>query len=80
MSENGETKTLVVLTQEEIDTAIHGLEEVSVGMDDEFREVYGDTRYRLSKFYWINSYFSSKREIRVCLQKATAILPSTRMS
>jgi hypothetical protein len=48
MSENGETKALVVLTQEEIDTAIHGLEEVSVGMDDdEFREVYGDVYRKL---------------------------------
>jgi hypothetical protein len=40
MSENGETKTLVVLTQEEIDTAIHGLEEVSVGIDDVYRKFH----------------------------------------
>jgi hypothetical protein len=41
-------KAIVVLTQEEIDTAIHGLEEAGIGMaDDHFREVYGDVYQKL---------------------------------
>ncbi|EMA56523.1 hypothetical protein [Halococcus thailandensis] len=48
MSENGETKAIVVLTQEEIDTAIHALEEAGIGMDSEqFEEVYGDVYQKL---------------------------------
>lgn len=43
-----ESKAIVVLTQEEIDTAIHGLEEASVGMDrEQFKEVYGDVYRKL---------------------------------
>lgn len=48
-----ENKAIVVLTQEEIDTTIHGLEQAALGMDnDEFREVYGDV-YR--KFHAIEN-------------------------
>lgn len=48
-----ENKAIVVLTQEEIDTTIHGLEQAAIGMDDdEFREVYGDV-YR--KFHAIEN-------------------------
>jgi uncharacterized protein YutD len=48
-----ESKAIVVLTQEEIDTAIHGLEEASVGMDrEQFEERYGDV-YR--KFHTIEN-------------------------
>ncbi|GAA0464423.1 hypothetical protein MUK72_19440 (plasmid) [Halococcus dombrowskii] len=48
MTENGETKALVVLTQEEIDTTIHALEEAGIGMDrEQFEEVYGDVYRKL---------------------------------
>jgi hypothetical protein len=48
MTENDDSKAIVVLTQEEIDTAIHGLEEASIGMDDDyFQEVYGDVYRKL---------------------------------
>lgn len=43
-----DSKAIVILTQEEIDTAIHGLEEASIGMDDDhFQEVYGDVYQKL---------------------------------
>ena len=48
MTENDDAKAIVVLTQEEIDTAIHGLEEASIGMDrEQFEEVYGDVCQKL---------------------------------
>ena len=48
MTENGETKALVVLTQEEIDTTIHALEEAGIDMDrEQFEEVYGDVYRKL---------------------------------
>lgn len=48
-----ENKAIVVLTQEEIDRTIHGLEQAGLGMDDdEFREVYGSV-YR--KFHAIEN-------------------------
>ena len=48
MTENDDSKTIVTLTQEEIDTVIHGLEEASIGMDDDyFQEVYGDVYRKL---------------------------------
>ena len=41
-------KALVVLTQNEIDTAIHGLEEAGIGLsEEEFREAYGDVYEKL---------------------------------
>lgn len=41
-------KAIVVLTQEEIDIAIHGLEEAGIGYDEEeFREAYGDVYEKL---------------------------------
>lgn len=41
-------KALVVLTQDDIDTAIHGLEQAAIGMDDdEFKEQYGDVYQKL---------------------------------
>lgn len=41
-------KALVVLTQDDIDTAIHGLEQAAIGMDDDkFREAYGDVYEKL---------------------------------
>jgi hypothetical protein len=53
MTENDDAKAIVVLTQEEIDTAIHGLEEAGIGMDrEQFEEVYGDV-YR--KFHAIEN-------------------------
>lgn len=48
MTENDDAKAIVVLTQKEIDTAIHGLEEASIGMDrEQFKEVYGDVYQKL---------------------------------
>jgi hypothetical protein len=49
MTENEpDSKAIVVLTQEEIDTAIHGLEEAGIGMDrEQFEEVYGDVYQKL---------------------------------
>jgi hypothetical protein len=54
MTENDpDNKAIVVLTQQEIDTAIHGLEEAGIGMDKEqFKAVYGDV-YR--KFHAIEN-------------------------
>jgi hypothetical protein len=48
MTENDDTKAIVVLTREEIDTLIHGVEEAGVGLeDDEFTEIYGDVYQKL---------------------------------
>lgn len=48
MTENDDSKAIVVLTQEEIDRAIHGLEKASIGMDrEQFEEVYGDVYRKL---------------------------------
>lgn len=49
MTENEpESKAIVILTQEEIDTLIHGVEEAGMGMnEDEFKEVYGDVYRKL---------------------------------
>jgi hypothetical protein len=48
MSENDDTKAIVVLTREEIDTLIHGVEEAGVGLDrEQFEEVYGDVYQKL---------------------------------
>jgi glutathionyl-hydroquinone reductase len=48
MTENDDAKAIVVLTQEEIDTAIHGLEEAGFAMDrEQFEEVYGDVYQKL---------------------------------
>lgn len=47
MSESTD-KALVVLTQEDGDTAIHGLEQAAVGMDeDDFEEAYGSVYRKL---------------------------------
>jgi len=49
MKENEtDSKAIVVLTQEEIDTTIHGLEQAGSRMaDDEFRAIYGDVYRKL---------------------------------
>jgi hypothetical protein len=49
MAENEpDSKAIVVLTREEIDTLIHGVEEAGVGLDDdEFTERYGDVYQKL---------------------------------
>ncbi len=45
---NGENKALVVLTQDDIDTAIHGLEQAGIGMpDEEFKDEYGGVYKKL---------------------------------
>jgi hypothetical protein len=48
MTETDDTKAIVVLTREEIDTLIHGVEEAGVGLEDnEFTERYGDVYQKL---------------------------------
>lgn len=43
-----DSKALVVLTQDDVDTAIHGLEQAGLGMDDDaFREEYGEVYQKL---------------------------------
>lgn len=47
MSEEDQ-KAIIVLTGEEIDAAIHGLEMAGVGMDeDQFRDWFGDVYQKL---------------------------------
>lgn len=54
MTENSDSlgnevnQAIVVLTQEEVDTAIHGLEEAGIGYsEEEFKDVYGDVYQKL---------------------------------
>lgn len=43
-----DSKALVVLTQDDVDTAIHGLEQAGLGMDDEvFQEEFGQVYRKL---------------------------------
>jgi hypothetical protein len=45
---NDDTKAIVVLTQAEIDAAIHGLEQAGIEMGhDKFQEQYGDVYRKL---------------------------------
>lgn len=45
---NDTDKALVVLEQQDIDTAIHGLEQAGIGMsEDEFREQFGSVYQKL---------------------------------
>jgi hypothetical protein len=56
-----ESKAIVVLTREEIDTLIHGIEEAGVGRDrEQFEEVYGDV---YQKFHAIDN--GGENEYRV---------------
>ena len=46
--DDSQEKAIVVLTQDEIDAAIHGLEELSWELDDQrFQEIYGDVYKKL---------------------------------